>query len=59
MLTQAKINKLKTYPGLGWISALRFTAIRDLVEKDGFQPSLFDKPNLAEFTSEHRPNLSS
>lgn len=55
MLTQARIDTLRDCPGLGWISALRFTAIRDQAEKGTFQPSLFDKQNLAEFTSEDYP----
>ena len=55
MLTQARIDALRDYPGLGWISALRFSAIRDLVEVGAFQPSLFDTQNLAEFTSADYP----
>lgn len=55
MLTQTRIDALRDYPGLGWISALRFPAIRDLAEKGAFQPSLFDRQNLAEFTSEDYP----
>ena len=30
MLTQTQIEALKKYPGLGWISALRFSAVRNL-----------------------------
>jgi transposase len=55
MLTQTQIDALREYPGLGWISALRFTAIRDLVAHGAFQPSLFDQQNLAEITSEDYP----
>jgi transposase len=55
MLTQTQIDALRDHPGLGWISALRFTAIRDLAEQGAFQPSLFDKQNLAEITSEAYP----
>jgi len=55
MLTQAQISALSSHPGLGWISALRFTAIRDLAERGAFQPSLFDAQNLAEITSEDYP----
>jgi len=55
MLTQTQLDALRDYPGLGWISALRFTAIRDLAEAGAFQPSLFDRHNLAEITSEHYP----
>ncbi len=55
MLTQPQIDALREHPGLGWISALRFTAIRGLVETGAFQPSLFDQQNLAEITSEDYP----
>ena len=56
MLTQTQIDALRKHPGLGWISALRFTAIRGLVETGAFQPSLFDQQNLAEITSEDYPD---
>jgi transposase len=55
MLTQTQIDKLKEYPALGWISALRFSAVRDLAETGAFQPSLFDRYGLAEITSEKYP----
>ena len=55
MLTQTQIDALRDYPGLGWISALRFTAIRDLAQAGAFQTSLFDRYNLAEITSEDYP----
>ena len=51
MLTQTQIDKLKRYPGLGWISALRSSAIRELVEAGTLQLSLFDEQNLAEISS--------
>lgn len=51
MLTQTQIDKLKQYPGLGWISALRSSAIRQLVEGGALQLSLFDQHNLAEIIS--------
>ena len=51
MLTQTQIDKLKQYPGLGWISALRSSAIRDLVQAGTLQLSLFDEQNLAEISS--------
>lgn len=55
MLTQTQINKLKQYPGLGWISALRSAAIRQLVEGGALQLSLFDEQNLAEISSPEFP----
>lgn len=51
MLTQTQIDNLKQYPGLGWISALRSSAIRELVESGALQLSLFDEQNLAEISS--------
>ena len=55
MLTQTQIDALREYPGVGWISALRFPAIRTLAEHGAFQPSLFDTQNLAEITSDDYP----
>jgi transposase len=55
MLTQTRIDTLKEYPGLGWISALRSEAIRDLITKGTLQRSLFDRVNLAEITSPDFP----
>jgi transposase len=55
MLTQTQIDTLKQYPGLGWISALRSEAIRELIDKGTLERSLFDKVNLAEITSPDFP----
>jgi len=55
MLTQTQIDKLRDYPGLGWISALRSRAIRKLVNGGSLQMSLFDDKNLAEI---HSPDFS-
>jgi hypothetical protein len=48
MLTQTQIDKLKDHPGLGWISALRSSAIRKLADHGALQMSLFDERSLAE-----------
>lgn len=56
MLTQTQIDKLRTYPGLGWISALRSAGIRDLVESGSLQMSLFDQTDLAEIRSPEFPS---
>ena len=56
MLTQTQIEKLRTYPGLGWISALRSAAIRELVESGSLQMSLFDRKDLAEICSPEFPS---
>ncbi len=55
MLTQTQINALKEHPGLGWISALRSSAIRDLLKDGHLNRSLFDQVNLAEITSPDFP----
>ena len=55
MLTQARIAALKSYPGLGWISALGSPAIRALVDQGHLQLSLFDRQNLAEIQSPEFP----
>jgi transposase len=55
MLTQTQITTLKEHPGLGWISALRSDAIRDLLEDGHLNRSLFDQVNLAEIASPDFP----
>ena len=55
MLTQPQINKLKQHPGLGWITALTSTAIRQLVEQGDLQLSLLDQKNLAEISASDYP----
>jgi transposase len=55
MLTQAQIVALREHPELGWISALRFSAIRDLAEDGTLQLPLVDTQNLAEISSEDYP----
>lgn len=55
MLTQTRIDTLRGYRGLGWISAMRFDAIRELANKGAFQLSLFDSQHLAEINSEDYP----
>jgi transposase len=55
LLTQARIDTLKKYPGLGWISALRSDDIRELIDKGSLPRSLFDAVNLAEIASPDFP----
>jgi len=55
MLTQTKIDTLREYPGIGWISALKSQSIRELLEQGDLQLSLFDTRNLAEITSKDYP----
>jgi transposase len=55
MLTQPQIDKLKLHPGMGWITALKSRAIRELVEQGALQLSLLDEKNLAEIRSPDYP----
>ena len=55
MLTETQIGKLKQHPGLGWVSALRAGAIRQLADSGTLQLSLFDEQNLAEIHSPSYP----
>ena len=55
MLTETQISKLKEHPGLGWVSALRSGAIRELADSGVLQLSLFDERNLAEIHSPAYP----
>jgi transposase len=48
MLTEKQIVQLKQHPELGWISALKAGAIRQLAEAGTLQLSLFDQQNLVE-----------
>jgi transposase len=55
MLTQPQINQLKLHAGMGWITALTSTAIRQLVEQGALQLWLLDEKNLAEITAPEYP----
>jgi len=55
MLTDTQIKDLKQHPGLGWVSALRASAIRKLADTGALQLSLFDEQNLAEIRSPAYP----
>jgi transposase len=55
MLTQPQIDKLKQHSGMGWITALTSTAIRELVDGGALQLSLLDEQNLAEITAPEYP----
>jgi transposase len=54
-LTDAQLRTLQAHPGLGWISALRSPAIRELIESGTLQLSLFDQQHLAEITAPEYP----
>ena len=55
LLTETRIRDLKRHPGLGWISALRHPAIRQLVETQAVQLSIFDERHLAEVRARAYP----
>ncbi len=55
MLTSARIERLRTVGGIGWVSCLRGPAIRALVEGGDLQLGLFDERNLAEIRSADYP----
>jgi len=56
LITQARITEdLAHVEGLDWISALRSSAIQQLVVSGAFQPSLFDRMDMAEITASNFP----
>lgn len=54
MISQTQISALKALPGIDWITALRTTAIRELVAGGHLQLGLFDERNLFEL---HHPDF--
>jgi hypothetical protein len=55
MLAETQLAVLREHPGLGWITALRSGAIRELVEQGAIQLSLFEERNLMELTHPDYP----
>jgi hypothetical protein len=55
MLTQTRIDTLRQYPGLGWLSALRSEAIRTLMDTGCLSLSAFEHRTLAEIASPDFP----
>ena len=55
MLTQTQIKKNRSYPGIGWVSALRAGQVRQLANGGSLQMSLFDDHNLAEIQDPQYP----
>jgi Transposase DDE domain len=55
MITQKQIDQLETEDGIGWITALKTEALRDLTKRGALQLGLFDEQNLFEFTDPDRP----
>ena len=57
MITSKRIKEdLRDEDGLDWITALRNTSIKKLVEQRVIQPSLFDERDLVEVTSDDYPD---
>jgi transposase len=50
MISQKQVNELKGHSGVDWITALKTGAIRQLMEAEAIQLTLFDERNLFEFT---------
>lgn len=55
MISQKAIGELREMEGMGWITALKHTSIRALVEQGQLQMDLFDERNLVELTSPDYP----
>jgi hypothetical protein len=56
MITSARIEALRTLPGMGWLSALRAPSIRKLAEDSGpLQMSLFDEVSFCEIAHPDYP----
>ncbi len=56
MIGHAAIAELRQMAGIGWITALKNTSIRTLVEQGQLQLGLFDERNLVELTSPEYPD---
>jgi hypothetical protein len=55
MISHKAIAELRELPGLDWITALKSTQIRALVQGETLQLGLFDEQNLFEFAHEEYP----
>jgi len=55
MITSARIEALRSFGGISWITCLRAPAIRALAEQGALQLTLFDETNLAEITHPDYP----
>jgi transposase len=55
MISQKGIDELRECAGVAWITALKSSQIRALVEAGGLQLGLFDERNLFEFTHPDYP----
>jgi transposase len=55
MISQKAIDELREMEGIGWITALKSTSIRALIEQGQLQLGLFDERNLFELSSPEYP----
>jgi len=55
MISHKAIQELRELEGLGWITALKSTQIRSLLESETLQMGLFDERNLLELTHPDYP----
>lgn len=55
VLTSAQIEKIKEVEGIDWITALRAPQIKELMEQEYLQLSLFDERDLGEIQSPDYP----
>jgi len=56
MISHKAIDSLRELPGLAWITALKSSQIRALVQNGALQLGLFDERNLFEFAHPDYPN---
>jgi transposase len=57
MLTSARIQEeFSSVKGLDWVSCLKATQIRKLLDAEAFQLSIFDESDMSEITSPDYPN---
>ena len=55
MISQKSIDELRHRDGIGWISALKSSSIRSLIEQEHLQLGLFDERNLLELAHPDYP----
>jgi len=55
MVSQKAIDEMRQTDGVGWITALKSSSIRSLVEQGQLQMGLFDERNLFELSSPEYP----
>jgi hypothetical protein len=55
MISQKAITQLRTHDGIGWITALKSTSIRSLLNQGVLQLDLFDERNLFELSHPEFP----